>query len=36
MEKELDEISDQELEQESIPLEDTGPLPGEGAAVDDV
>jgi hypothetical protein len=39
MEREFDENSDtanQELEQETIPLDDTGPLPGEGAAVDDV
>ncbi|MEA2666571.1 MAG: hypothetical protein QOI11_3515 [Candidatus Eremiobacteraeota bacterium] len=31
-----DDEADLELEQETVPLEDIGPLPGEGAAVDDV
>jgi hypothetical protein len=31
-----DDATDLELEQETVPLEDTAPLPGEGAAVNDV
>jgi hypothetical protein len=31
-----DDEADLELEQETVALEDTGPLPGEGAAVDDI